>query len=225
MLSISHALLILSTFTLISGCISSGTKQSLNEELTLSPSAPQFDLTPNDLEPQPILTESESVKCTLVTQYGGRILSCSGEIGAEGEEMIGETLPQQDLEALAGEWNITHGNLSNFPNLHFIGTAEFNPDGSYKLTTRPLEFDPSEGTIEYVGVYGLEDFNIVGSGKSTIYQRGQVFGQTATDKITATLAGSGSTVEGRIESSTSFHEGGVAGGDVVTFEFMMERLE
>ncbi len=126
-----------------------------------------------------------------------------------------------ELEGVVGKWQIVSGNLSSFSNLHFTGEGEFKSDGSYRITTHPLEFDLEEGLLDYSGNYDVEGSEIVGVGKSTIIQNGEVFGASAVDKISAQLDSSGRWLVGNITSVSSFHEG--SGEEIATFEFVLEK--
>ncbi|RMF89918.1 MAG: hypothetical protein D6733_05200 [Methanobacteriota archaeon] len=122
---------------------------------------------------------------------------------------------------VTGSWIIASANLSSFSDLHFIGDAEFNRDGTYTLNTNPREFDRSEGVIVYRGRYAIEGLEIKGGGKSTIYQRGKVFGAPATDTLTARIDPSGRNITGVLESISSSHTGGEAGR--ATLDFVLVR--
>jgi hypothetical protein len=141
----------------------------------------------------------------------------------EPEETIKPTseIPSTDPPDLTGKWVISYGNLSTFSNLLFIGDGEFKTDGTYKITSHPREFDPSEGIIEFTGRYTVEGMELTGAGKSAITQEGRPFGAIATDRISGKVEPSKDRIEGVIESVSSFHEGG--GEETAVFEFILER--
>jgi hypothetical protein len=210
--------LILIIMYLLSGCVSTGesTFESRTPVATDQPLIEKEDVAEvSDLE------NVEDIKCTVVTQYGGQTKSCSGQILPESEESVSTSSSPESLRPVVGKWHIVYGNLSSFPTLHFTGEGDFRSDGSYKITTHPIEFDPKEGLIDYSGRYSLEGSELVGSGKSSIFQEGQVFGATAIDKISAQLDPSAKRLEGVVLSISSFHEGG--GAENATFEFILER--
>jgi hypothetical protein len=212
------AFLILIIMYLLAGCVSTGDK-------TLEAQTPM----PTDkstIETEKVngtigLDMIGDVKCTVVTQYGGEVVSCAGQILPEGfEEEINRVLPG-DVNLISGTWVITYGNLSTFSNLNFRGDAVIKDDGSYKISTYPIEFPPEEGTLEFVGQLGLKDGVIQGKGRSTIYQRGEAFGVIAIDTITGSMEDGKNVLTGEIISVSSFHEGG--GAENATFAFVLER--
>jgi hypothetical protein len=212
------AFLILITMYLFAGCISTGDEMSETQTpIPIDKSAIEAE----EVKGATDLELVEDIKCTVVTQYGGETKSCSGQISSEDEDPESTPVSYESLRPVVGKWQIAYGNLSSFPNLHFTGEAEFRSDGTYKITTHPLEFDPAEGLLDYSGNYNLEDSEIEGSGKSSIYQEGQVFGATAVDKISAQLDNSASRLEGHVTSVSSFHDGG--GGENATFNFVLEK--
>ncbi len=123
-------------------------------------------------------------------------------------------------EMIYGNWRISAGNLSLFPGLHFMGDGEFGSDGAYEITTHPEEFVESEGIIVFEGRFIMTGDLITGEGRSTIYQRGRVFGRPASDTLNARIDTDGMTIVGIIESVSSFHSGG---GENATFEFVLEK--
>jgi len=172
------------------GCVSTGA-----EPVQSTPAPEQVQSTPEQLT-----MDNSSVNCTVVTQYGGRVISCYGNIGVEEKE--------QAVQGVGGKWKVVYGNLSVFPSLHFTGVAEFDPKGTYIISVHPEEFDPTEGRIVYTGSYRIEDGSIIGSGESKIYKKGELFGNPAKDRLHASV--SGRRIEGEIESFTGFHTGGGA---------------
>lgn len=186
-----ETLLILLLTTLIAGCITSGSNTSTQE--------------------QPIQTTFPQS-----TEVNGTIQRNTNETG------LNKSAPSIDQTTLReGTWNISYGNLSSFSHLHFIGEGEFKVDGSYRLTTHPREFDPIEGVIEYTGRYASTGLEVNGSGRSAIRQRGQVFGNPATDILKASLDSSGTRMEGKIVSVSGFHSG--SGEGEAIFEFVLKR--
>ncbi len=123
-------------------------------------------------------------------------------------------------EMIYGNWTIRTGNLSLFPGLHFIGDGEFGSDGAYEITTHPEEFVESEGIIVFEGRFTTMGDLITGEGRSTIYQKGRVFGRPASDTLNARIDTNGMTIEGTIQSVSSFHSGG---GENATFDFVLEK--
>jgi hypothetical protein len=172
---------------------------------------------PSQTESPPVPLVDGSIKCSIVTQYGSTVRSCSGQIFAD------EPVTKRGTEpSISGKWRIVEGNLNIFPELNFKGQGDFQEDGKYKITTNPLEFDQSEGEIIYTGRYLLEGSVIQGKGKSTIYQKGAVFGQQASDTLTGNIDSNGKRIVGRINSISGFHEGGGEGN--ATFSFTLEKV-
>jgi hypothetical protein len=138
----------------------------------------------------------------------------------ETPEELAEPEKVQVEEGISGKWIVSYGNLSTFPDLQFVGEAEFTEAGTYRIETHPREFEVSEGEIVFNGVFRLDGLELKGSGRSTIYQRGGVFGSQASDDITGLLDPQGSLITGKIVSTSSFHSGT---GEEAIFEFELER--
>ncbi len=211
-------ILILIIVFLFSGCVSTG--DTTFESQTPIPTD-QSTIEKEEVTGSSGLENIEDIECTVVTQYGGQTKSCSGQILPESEGSVSTTPSPESLRPVVGKWQIVYGNLSSFPKLHFTGEGDFRSDGSYKITTHPIEFDPDEGVLDYSGKYSLEGSELMGSGKSSIFQEGEVFGATAIDKISAQLDPSTKRLEGVVLSVSSFHDGG--GAENATFEFVLER--
>lgn len=171
---------------------------------------------PSQTESPPVTLVDGSIKCSIVTQYGGMVRSCSGQIFSDEPDTEREA-----KHSISGKWRIVDANLNIFPELKFKGQGDFQSDGNYKITTNPLDFDPSEGEIVYSGRYIVEESVIRGQGKSTIYQNGAVFGQQASDTLTGNIDSAGRRIEGIIDSISGFHEGGGQGN--ATFSFILEK--
>lgn len=219
-MNLKKAILIILIIALVvtAGCISSGNKTPVNS-IDKSP-ADKVTGAPSN-EKAPSVTQSGDVKCTVVTQYGGEITSCEGQLGVEKIHSSGSKTDPALLEDVAGTYNIAEAKLSTFPDLHFIGEATFKQDGTYEFRTNPREFDPKDGIIRYSGIYNVNGDDIVGSGKSIIIQDEKPFGNEAIDKLVASKS-SENILEGRIISITSFHDSG--GGENASYNFKLELI-
>lgn len=164
------------------------------------------------IEDKPLDTPIDTPEESLETEVNPELPDAPNETSSPHE------LIQDDVtEQVSSGWTISSGTLSPVPTLHFIGLADFNEDGTYKIKTHPQEFDPIEGRVEYTGTYTITGSEVTGRGTSTIYQRGAVFGSPAVDTLTAEVSESGDVMEGQIISLSSLHSGGGDGNAIFTF--------